>query len=367
MADYFTLINKAINGLPEQNSETRKAVYDRARTALLKQLRGMTPALPEKDITRERLALEEAIRKLEFNLIRGVSNDAPVEKPQEPQPEIHLTPEAVPVKVENVDYHPQGRVKFEHPPEERTLINKRNKPLLFAGASAAILLTIGVFWLISSQSEPVKPKIVVVTDVAPPQAVERKSDQRIAQDAPVISAPIAQKPAPVVVARASRTILFEETQGGVQQGVYFEGVVKWKSQNGAIIGELSIPDKKFTATLKITQNKDKTLPASHLLEIDIATGATLKIAQIPGFLMKAGEQTRGQPISAQAVKITDNSYLIGLSSIDADITRNVELMKEWLFLDFPIELEGRKRAVITLEKGQDGEKVFNEVFTGWGQ
>lgn len=366
MADYFTLISRAINGLPEQNSETRKAVYDRARTALLKQLRGMTPALPEKDVTRERLALEEAIRKLEFNLIRGLSNDTPAEKTPEPPP-VTLTPEAEPVKVETVDYEPKGRVKFEHPPEERSLIKKINKPLVFGSLGGALIFTLLALWLLASPSTPVKTIPNVVTDTPFPPPVEKKNDQRIAQDAPVISSQIPQKSPPVIIARDSRSILFEETQGGIQQGVYSEGMIKWKSDKGAILGEFSIPDKKFTATLKITQNKDKTLPASHLLEINIAAGASLKITQIPGFLMKAGEQTRGQPISAQAVKITDTLYLIGLSSIDADITRNVELMKEWLFLDFPIELEGRKRAVITLEKGQDGEKVFSENFAAWGQ
>ena len=65
MADYYPLIAKAVTGLDKSTGETRRALYDRARTALLAQLRGVEPALSEPDITRERLALEEAIRKVE--------------------------------------------------------------------------------------------------------------------------------------------------------------------------------------------------------------------------------------------------------------------------------------------------------------
>src|SRR5262249_37167956 len=42
----------------------------RARAALLAQLRGVTPPLNESDITRERLALEESIRKVEAESAR---------------------------------------------------------------------------------------------------------------------------------------------------------------------------------------------------------------------------------------------------------------------------------------------------------
>jgi hypothetical protein len=65
MADYYPLIERAVNGLDKNTGENRRALYDRARAALVSQLRGVVPALDETDITRERLALEEAIRKVE--------------------------------------------------------------------------------------------------------------------------------------------------------------------------------------------------------------------------------------------------------------------------------------------------------------
>jgi hypothetical protein len=70
MADYYPLISRAVAGLEKNNGENRRAVYERARAALLAQLRGVTPPLNESDITRERLALEESIRKVEAESAR---------------------------------------------------------------------------------------------------------------------------------------------------------------------------------------------------------------------------------------------------------------------------------------------------------
>src|SRR6201990_784329 len=66
MADYYPLIARAIAGLdPSAPGESRRALYKRARAALIAQLRGVQPPLSESEITRERLALEEAVRKVE--------------------------------------------------------------------------------------------------------------------------------------------------------------------------------------------------------------------------------------------------------------------------------------------------------------
>src|ERR1700739_1990988 len=66
MADYYPLIARAVAGLdPSAPGEPRRALYERARAALIAQLRGVQPPLSESEITRERLSLEEAVRKVE--------------------------------------------------------------------------------------------------------------------------------------------------------------------------------------------------------------------------------------------------------------------------------------------------------------
>ena len=70
MTDYHPLIARAIEGLGKSTGEARRALYERARTALVTQLRAIEPALSESEITKERLALEEAIRKVEGEAAR---------------------------------------------------------------------------------------------------------------------------------------------------------------------------------------------------------------------------------------------------------------------------------------------------------
>src|SRR5437016_13883753 len=66
MADYYPLIARAIAGLdPNAPGGSGRALYERARTALIAQLRSVQPPLSESEITRERLSLEEAVRKVE--------------------------------------------------------------------------------------------------------------------------------------------------------------------------------------------------------------------------------------------------------------------------------------------------------------
>jgi hypothetical protein len=65
MTDYLPLLTRAVSGLDRNTGEARRGVYDRARHALVNQLRAMNPPLAESEITRERLALEEAIRVIE--------------------------------------------------------------------------------------------------------------------------------------------------------------------------------------------------------------------------------------------------------------------------------------------------------------
>src|SRR5580692_7593232 len=66
MADYHSLLTRAVANLPNAGTPaTRGAIYERARKALLEQLRSLRPPLPESDITREETALDAAIAEIE--------------------------------------------------------------------------------------------------------------------------------------------------------------------------------------------------------------------------------------------------------------------------------------------------------------
>jgi len=91
MADYEPLIARAVDGLGTSTGEARRALYERARSALVSELRGVDPPLSEVDITRERLALEDAIRKVEALTVRAY-RFAPRAEPPAADPLEELTP-----------------------------------------------------------------------------------------------------------------------------------------------------------------------------------------------------------------------------------------------------------------------------------
>jgi hypothetical protein len=69
VADYYALIARAVGGVG--SDETRRSIYDQARTAQLTQLRNLEPPLSETKINHQRLALEEAIRRVECEAAGG--------------------------------------------------------------------------------------------------------------------------------------------------------------------------------------------------------------------------------------------------------------------------------------------------------
>ncbi len=74
MADYKELLRRAISALPENNGAARRAVYEKARSALVGQLRAIQPPLPARDITQHRLQLEDCIRQVEQEASEAIIN-----------------------------------------------------------------------------------------------------------------------------------------------------------------------------------------------------------------------------------------------------------------------------------------------------
>jgi hypothetical protein len=68
-----------------------------------------------------------------------------------------------------------------------------------------------------------------------------------------------------------------------------------------------------------------------------------------------------------AVKVTNGFFLIGLSAVDVDLQRNIDLLKQRAWFDIPIVYNTGKRAILAVEKGTPGGRVFEEAFRAWGQ
>jgi hypothetical protein len=71
MADYYSVISSAVSNLPSETVEARWEIYDRACNALQEELLALDPPISEDELTKERLALETAIRRVEEDLLLG--------------------------------------------------------------------------------------------------------------------------------------------------------------------------------------------------------------------------------------------------------------------------------------------------------
>ena len=75
-----------------------------------------------------------------------------------------------------------------------------------------------------------------------------------------------------------------------------------------------------------------------------------------------------EPIgSGGGSKPTAGFYLIGLSNLEADKERNLQLLKERGWFDIPLVYNNNRRAILAMEKGTPGERAFAEAFKVWKQ
>ena len=178
---------------------------------------------------------------------------------------------------------------------------------------------------------------------------------------------------------AQRVVLYEEDPGN-PQGKQFVGSAVWRTETVSpgsglapelqIRADVAIPERNMTVTWSLRRNTDQALPASHTIEImfnlppDFPGGG---IANVPGVLMKESEQARGVPLAGLAVKVTNGFFLIGLSAVDADVQRNLQLLKDRPWFDVPIVYNNGGRAILALEKGPSGDRAFADAFAAWGK
>lgn len=462
MADYYPLIARAIAGLDPNTGEARRALYERARTALVAQLRGIQPPLQEAEITRERLALEEAVRKVEAEAAR---RSAPAGAPQTPPPAVPPLPPAAPrlskaapprpaappppgaprlpagtpppapprppvpqstaleqlePRVAQEDFHreprgPRGRGDApamdpfrenrgrdtlghdiqgqddygrdapgpdDFDEDEHDEAPRRGRRSLgpLIKIAVAVLLVAGLAVAAWSQ----RAQIANLFKSSPTQvARDNKSGAPASQDPqsrPKITDRLGsdqqQAGGPAV---AQRVVLYEEEPND-PQGRRYIGSAIWRTETVspgpgrppelAIRADVEIPERRMTMTFSLRRNTDQTLPASHTIEVMFNLPADFPhggIQNVPGVLMKQAEQTRGTPLAGLAVKVTNNFFLIGLSAVEADMQRNIQLLKERAWFDIPIVYNNNRRAILAIEKGNPGERVFAEAFAAWKQ
>lgn len=187
------------------------------------------------------------------------------------------------------------------------------------------------------------------------------------------SAPPQQQAVPAV---AQRAVLYEEGAPGLQQQV-LAGRVVWQlipdptdPKPGAvqIEAQIEIPERKMKAQLLMRPNADTSFPASHMVELHFELPPDFdgkSVGNIPGLIMKATEQSRGDPLNGAIARVKTNFFWIALSS-EVGENRNIKLLRERGWIDIPLLYESGRRAILTLEKAGAGDQVVNDALDAWG-
>ena len=177
-------------------------------------------------------------------------------------------------------------------------------------------------------------------------------------------------------ASAHEAILYEEPVEGAGADAAvtaIEAAVNWRfvgdGPNGPEVeASLEVPERNMTIRFSLHKNGDDTLPASHLVEVVVDTPADFpgqSIGSIPRIVLKPTEGARGQPLVGAAAKVADGFFWIALSAVEADIASNLSLMRDRNWIDLPFVYENGQRAILTFEKGPDGEAAFQQAFAAW--
>jgi hypothetical protein len=411
MTDYYQVIANGIADLKTNSPESRREFYWRARTELEVQLCSLGPPLSQSEIVRERLALNEAIRKIEgeHELLLGTQRlDAARSKPlasPEPRATVVLDFDQIDQRIESppkggdmtmpVNKGTLGIAGLSPCPEvlvaplrprrqigEATPVGPTGRSAralmaAFLGVFVVVALPLTLYW----QPDRITALFVGSTAIMQTQQFDQlwsKASYLIGQLGHLrFSASGQAKSSQEFTAVPQRAVLFEEDPAGAQKKRY-DGSVVWRTaavslgpgqaSGLAVKAELEIPDRRISMTFSVYRNTDKSLPASHVIEImfklppDFPLGG---ISNVPGILMKPAEQTAAVPLAGLTAKVISGFFLFGASAAENDIQRNMELLKEHAWFDIPIIYNNGRRAVLAVQKGEPGKRAFKEAFVAW--
>lgn len=210
-------------------------------------------------------------------------------------------------------------------------------------------------------------------NVAPPPAGEAPANNAGAPAGTPAGTPPAQQPA---AAAGDRMFLYEEVLGQTVPTA-IQGSVSWSLQqendgegkpSPTVQGQITVPGRGLSALITFKRNTDPSLPASHLIEIVFSVSPGFEggaIDSVQRIAMKSTEQDRGNALIAVPAKITDDFHMIALNDFPDAMKTNLELLKSRNWIDIPVSYRNGRRALLTLQKGNDGIAAFDKALSEW--
>lgn len=373
MADYYSLLSRAVAAQPQSTPQSRQAVYERARAALYNQLRAIQPRVADSVIETEGRALDDAIGRIESEAALKEASAASDEPTAEGTAEAPLEPL-------NEPQRPAA------PPPANAAKDEASRRLL---GIAAILIVIvaGVALAAWRFREQPQDLAKLKPDAPAADAGSGKFSDRVAggEDADKSDAAAPRQPAPAAPGAAAIPVAQKaelwvaSAQDPTKVDKVFPGSVIWRLDNvpgapgeamrSAIRGDIDAPTAKLKLSLVIAKNTDATLSASHTVKINFsfAPDSEFKAVKAIGLLqMRRADARSGEKINGITVPITDNSFIIGVMKSDKD-QRNVTMMRTLAVIDLPMQFADGRNATISLEKGAAGDRVFNDAIDSWNK
>src|SRR5690554_4593082 len=221
--------------------------------------------------------------------------------------------------------------------------------------------------------EPVQPTGTesVLPDIG---GAEQKGEERLpGADAATAAADDPAASVDPSVLAGSQSLLLEASQDGTSGAVPFSGSVEWSEgvdELGlpTLKGTASIPARNLGVDITIRKNSDPSLPASHLMEVDFKVSDTFiggTIANLPGVLLKDQELVPGTALAGASARVVGNSFLFALSATPTDATANRDLLENRRWMDLAVVYGTGRNAIITLEKDDEAQALFDQVFAAW--
>lgn len=187
------------------------------------------------------------------------------------------------------------------------------------------------------------------------------------------AAPASETAVPV----GQRAIFYEErtsvAQGSAEPGATVWSLIQESPGNDlppepAIRAEASVPGRDIQLRMTIRRNADKSLPASHIVELIFITPENFAGGAIDNVLrmtMKETEESAGSPLAGMTAKIADGFFLLALNDEKQARDANNALLSRQNWIDVPIVYKSGRRALMTMEKGIPGEQVFEQALRAW--
>ena len=229
--------------------------------------------------------------------------------------------------------------------------------------------------------EPVEPEVaepeVVEPEVAEPETSEPETTDPQTAEETTSEETQTNSQQSGVIPIGEVAYLYEEgtagsgatrTNAAVTWEIKQESLKEGNAPEPLIIGKMDVPEKAMTIDITIKRNIDEAVSASHMIELrfNIPADFTGKsVESIARFVMKTTEEAPGEPLVAVPVKVSEGYFLIALDNLTQAVAVNTQLLKESAWIDVPIVYGTGKRALITLEKGGTGQRVFDEAFKDW--